>query len=51
MARDIVQFVQFSEYKDKSYMELAMATLDEARAGIGTAKHACKEQSTENIRT
>jgi hypothetical protein len=29
MARDIVQFVQFSDYKDKSYMELAMATLDE----------------------
>jgi len=29
MARDIVQFVPFAEYKDKSYHELAMATLDE----------------------
>ncbi|KAF4708537.1 hypothetical protein FOZ63_011234, partial [Perkinsus olseni] len=29
MERDIVQFVPFNEFKDKSYTELAMATLDE----------------------
>lgn len=29
MSRDIVQFVPFNEFKDKSYHQLAMATLDE----------------------
>merc|ERR550537_1693009 len=29
MERDIVQFVQFNDFKDRSYMELALATLDE----------------------
>merc|ERR1719316_954382 len=29
MSRDIVQFVPFNDYKDKTYHELAMATLDE----------------------
>jgi hypothetical protein len=29
MERDIVQFVPFSDFKDKSYLELARATLDE----------------------
>eukprot|EP00392_Amoebophrya_sp_AT5.2_P002362 g2367.t1 len=29
MERDIVQFVPFSDFKDRSYLELAMCTLDE----------------------
>ena len=29
MERDIVQFVPFNDFKDRSYMELAMCTLDE----------------------
>ena len=29
MCRDIVQFVPFADFKDRSFHELAMATLDE----------------------
>merc|ERR1711959_70085 len=53
MARDIVQFVPFNEFKDRSYHELAMATLDEVPREVVnyfTKKFIAPRPSPEGVR-
>merc|ERR1712190_60862 len=52
MERDIVQFVPFNDFKDRSYMELAMCTLDEIPREVVNyfEKKGVKPVPTENIK-